>query len=95
MQVEVQCEQLSREMVRQREQLDREANALQERLNEARKEGHAEACKQKEQLAHTVSVILVDIYTVCVEKTKQILMIMCVGSCPLLYFDLLIILIHT
>ncbi|XP_044071392.1 serologically defined colon cancer antigen 8 homolog isoform X2 [Siniperca chuatsi] len=53
--VEVQCEQLSRELARQREQLEREAQALQERLAEAREEGRAEACKQKEQLAHTVS----------------------------------------
>ncbi|XP_070772289.1 serologically defined colon cancer antigen 8 homolog [Enoplosus armatus] len=53
--VEVQCEQLSREMARQREQLEREAQALQERLAEAREEGRAEARKQKEELAHTVS----------------------------------------
>ncbi|CAK6967089.1 serologically defined colon cancer antigen 8 homolog [Scomber scombrus] len=53
--VEVQCEQLSRELARQREQLEREAQALQERLAEAREEGQTEARKQKEELAHTVS----------------------------------------
>ncbi|XP_069549047.1 serologically defined colon cancer antigen 8 homolog isoform X1 [Brachyistius frenatus] len=53
--VEVQCEQLSRELARQREQLDREAHALQQRLAEARDEGRAEAHKQKNELAHTVS----------------------------------------
>ncbi|XP_047458486.1 serologically defined colon cancer antigen 8 homolog isoform X2 [Mugil cephalus] len=53
--VEVQCEQLSRELARQREQLDREAHALQQRLTEAREEGRAEAHKQKEELVHTVA----------------------------------------
>ncbi|XP_045926784.1 serologically defined colon cancer antigen 8 homolog isoform X1 [Micropterus dolomieu] len=53
--VEVQCEQLSRELARQREQLEREAHAQQERLAEAREECRAEARKQKEELAHTVS----------------------------------------
>ncbi|KAI3363365.1 hypothetical protein L3Q82_011987, partial [Scortum barcoo] len=53
--VEVQCEQLSRELARHREQLEREAQALQERLAEAREEGRTEARKQKEELAHTVS----------------------------------------
>ncbi|XP_039995974.1 serologically defined colon cancer antigen 8 homolog isoform X2 [Xiphias gladius] len=53
--VEVQCEQLSRELARQREQLEREAQALQERLAEAREEGRAEARKQRDELAHTVS----------------------------------------
>ncbi|XP_076599350.1 serologically defined colon cancer antigen 8 homolog [Chaetodon auriga] len=53
--VEVQCEQLSRELARHREQLEREAQALQQRLAEAREEGRAEARKQKEELAHTVS----------------------------------------
>ncbi|KAM9847535.1 serologically defined colon cancer antigen 8 homolog [Aulostomus maculatus] len=52
--VEVQCEQLSRELVRQREQLEREAQALQLRLAEARDEGRTEARKQKEELANTV-----------------------------------------
>ncbi|XP_070696606.1 serologically defined colon cancer antigen 8 homolog [Pempheris klunzingeri] len=53
--VEVQCEQLSRELARLREQLEKEAQALQERLAEAREEGRAEARKHKEELAHTVS----------------------------------------
>lgn len=53
-QVEVQCEQLSRELARQREQLEREAQALQERLAEAREEGRAEARKHREDLAQTV-----------------------------------------
>ncbi|TKS85908.1 Serologically defined colon cancer antigen 8 -like protein [Collichthys lucidus] len=53
--VEVQCEQLSRELARHREQLEREAQALQGRLAEAREEGRTEARKQKEDLAHTVS----------------------------------------
>uniref|UniRef100_A0A3P8RZ74 SHH signaling and ciliogenesis regulator sdccag8 n=1 Tax=Amphiprion percula TaxID=161767 RepID=A0A3P8RZ74_AMPPE len=53
--VEVQCEQLSRELAQQREQLDREALAMHERLAEAREEGRAESRKQKEELAHTVS----------------------------------------
>lgn len=56
MQVEVQCEQLSRELARQREHLEREAQALQERLAEVREEGQAEARKQKEELAHTVNL---------------------------------------
>ncbi|XP_068575632.1 serologically defined colon cancer antigen 8 homolog [Cebidichthys violaceus] len=53
--VEVQCEQLSRELARLREQLEREAQALKERLAEAREEGRAEARKQREELAQTVS----------------------------------------
>ncbi|KAK5882698.1 hypothetical protein CesoFtcFv8_021256 [Champsocephalus esox] len=53
--VEVQCEQLSRELARQREHVEREAKVLKERLAEAREEGRAEARKQKEELAHTVS----------------------------------------
>ncbi|XP_073337966.1 serologically defined colon cancer antigen 8 homolog [Pagrus major] len=53
--VEVQCEQLSRELARNREQLEREAQALKGRLAEAREEGRTEARKQKEELAHTVS----------------------------------------
>ncbi|KAM6915926.1 serologically defined colon cancer antigen 8 homolog [Xenentodon cancila] len=53
--VEVQHEQLSRELVRNREQMEREARALQDRLTEAREEGRAEARKQKEELAQTVS----------------------------------------
>ncbi|XP_074531174.1 serologically defined colon cancer antigen 8 homolog [Halichoeres trimaculatus] len=53
--VEVQCEQLSRELTRQREHREQEAQALQKRLAEAREEGRAEARKHKEELAHTVS----------------------------------------
>lgn len=56
MQVEVQCEQLSRELARQREQLDRDAHGLQQRLAEAREEGRAEARKQKEELTNIVSL---------------------------------------
>lgn len=56
MQVEVQCEQLSRELVRQREHLEREAQALKRRLSEAREEGRVESHKQKEQLANTVRI---------------------------------------
>lgn len=56
MQMEVQCEQLSRELVRHRQQLEREAQALQERLGVAREEGRTEARKQKEELAHTVNL---------------------------------------
>lgn len=55
LQVEVQCEQLSRELVRHREQLEREAQALQGRLAEAREEGRAEARKHKEELAQSVN----------------------------------------
>ncbi|TMS04414.1 Serologically defined colon cancer antigen 8-like protein [Larimichthys crocea] len=40
--VEVQCEQLSRELARHREQLEREAQALQGRLAEAREEGRTD-----------------------------------------------------
>uniref|UniRef100_A0A1A8JHK4 Serologically defined colon cancer antigen 8 n=1 Tax=Nothobranchius kuhntae TaxID=321403 RepID=A0A1A8JHK4_NOTKU len=53
--VEVQCEQLRREVVRQREQLEREAQALKARLTEAREKGRGEGRKQKEELAQTVS----------------------------------------
>ncbi|XP_004551480.2 serologically defined colon cancer antigen 8 homolog isoform X1 [Maylandia zebra] len=53
--VDVQCEQLSRELARQREQLDRDAHGLQQRLAEAREEGRAEARKQKEELTNIVS----------------------------------------
>lgn len=50
----MQCEQLSRELARQREQLDREAHAVRAKMAEAREEGRAEARKQKEELAQTV-----------------------------------------
>ncbi|XP_012720434.2 serologically defined colon cancer antigen 8 homolog isoform X2 [Fundulus heteroclitus] len=53
--VEVRCEQLSRELVRQREQLDREAHATQAKMAEAREEGRAEARKHKEELAQMAS----------------------------------------
>ncbi|XP_061601911.1 serologically defined colon cancer antigen 8 homolog isoform X2 [Cololabis saira] len=53
--VEVQCEQLSRELARNREKMEREAHALQDRLNEAREEGRAQVRKQKEELAQMVS----------------------------------------
>ncbi|KAM3605802.1 uncharacterized protein V6R79_005033 [Siganus canaliculatus] len=53
--MEVQCTQLSGELVRHREHLEREAQALQERLVQAKEEGRAETRKQKEELAHTVS----------------------------------------
>nr|XP_046258415.1 serologically defined colon cancer antigen 8 homolog isoform X4 [Scatophagus argus] len=53
--MEVQCEQLSRELARHREQLEREAQVVQEKLAEAREEGRAEARKHKEELATKVS----------------------------------------
>ncbi|KAF3708062.1 Serologically defined colon cancer antigen 8 -like protein [Channa argus] len=53
--VEVKCEQLSRELARQREQLGRKAQALTERLAEAREQGRAEIRKQKDELADMVS----------------------------------------
>ncbi len=56
MQVEVKCEQLSRELARLREQLEREAQALHARLAEAREEGRTEAHRQKDELAHTVNL---------------------------------------
>ena len=69
MQVEVQCEQLSRELARQREHVEREAKVLKERLAEAREEGRAEARKQKEELAHTViltfSLLILENYCIC------------------------------
>lgn len=55
MQMEVQCDQLSRELDRHRRQLEREAQSLQERLAEAREQGRSEARKQREELAHTVN----------------------------------------
>ncbi|KAM7408454.1 hypothetical protein PAMA_002263 [Pampus argenteus] len=55
--LEVQCEQFSRELSRQREQLAREAQTLQERLAEAREEGRTETRKKKEELAHIVSTL--------------------------------------
>lgn len=58
MQTEVQFEQLSRELVRHRQQIEQEAHALQERLAQAKEEGRSEAHKQKEELAHTVNLPL-------------------------------------
>lgn len=58
MQTEVQFEQLSRELVRHRQQIEQEAQALQERLAQAKEEGRSEARKQKEELAHTVNLPL-------------------------------------
>ncbi|KAF6721456.1 Serologically defined colon cancer antigen 8-like [Oryzias melastigma] len=54
-QVEVQCEQLSRELGRLREQLTRDAHAIPQRLAAAREEGRAQARKQKEDLTQTMS----------------------------------------
>lgn len=61
---------MSRELARHREQLEREAQALQERLAEAREEGRTEARKQKEELAHTVNLtyslfVCVESYCIC------------------------------
>ncbi|XP_037320995.2 serologically defined colon cancer antigen 8 homolog [Pungitius pungitius] len=53
--VEVQCEQLSRELARHKEQLEREAQALKKRLAEAREEGRSDGRKHREELAQTVS----------------------------------------
>ncbi|XP_054655301.1 serologically defined colon cancer antigen 8 homolog isoform X4 [Dunckerocampus dactyliophorus] len=53
--VEVQCQQLSRELVRQTAQRERDAQVLQERLAEAREEGRNECRRQKEELANTVA----------------------------------------
>ncbi|KAK7902064.1 hypothetical protein WMY93_018833 [Mugilogobius chulae] len=53
--MEVECEQLSRELLRQREQLEREAQGLKLRVTEARDEGRLESRKQKEELTKTVS----------------------------------------
>uniref|UniRef100_A0A8C7XZZ9 SHH signaling and ciliogenesis regulator sdccag8 n=1 Tax=Oryzias sinensis TaxID=183150 RepID=A0A8C7XZZ9_9TELE len=53
--VEVQCEQLTRELARHREQLTREAHALQQRLAAAREEGRVQARTQKEELTRTIS----------------------------------------
>lgn len=54
-QAEAHCEQLSRELLRHRQQVEREAHTLKERLAQAREEGRAEARKQREELAQTVS----------------------------------------
>ncbi|XP_068184238.1 serologically defined colon cancer antigen 8 homolog [Antennarius striatus] len=53
--MEAQCEQLSRELARHREQLERQAQSYQKKVAEAREESRAEAHKQREDLALTVS----------------------------------------
>ncbi|CAL8254407.1 unnamed protein product [Lota lota] len=53
--LELQCEQLSRELCRQRERLEREAQGLQERLAAVKEEVRCEARREKEELAQTVS----------------------------------------
>lgn len=53
--MQLQCEQVSKELAQYRQLSEQECQALQKRLNEARDEGRAEAQKQKEDLAHTVS----------------------------------------
>uniref|UniRef100_A0AAV2JK19 Serologically defined colon cancer antigen 8 n=1 Tax=Knipowitschia caucasica TaxID=637954 RepID=A0AAV2JK19_KNICA len=53
--MEVEYEQLSRELVQQRERVERETQGLKQRLTEAREEGRAESHKQKEGLLKTVS----------------------------------------
>ena len=55
MQMEVQYEQVSREVARHRQQIEREAQTWQERLVESREEGRAESRKQREELANTVN----------------------------------------
>lgn len=57
-QTELQCEQMSRELAQRRQQSEQEHQALLKRLNEARDEGRTEALKQKEELAYTVSLIV-------------------------------------
>lgn len=57
-QTELQCEQVSRELAQRRQQSEQEHQALLKRLNEARDEGRTEALKQKEELAYTVSLIV-------------------------------------
>lgn len=62
--MELQCEQMSRELAQHRQHSEQERQALQKRLNEARDEGRAEAQKQKEELAHTVNLFF------CSSKSK-------------------------
>lgn len=69
----MQCEQLSRELARQREQLERETQALLERLTEAREEGRAETRKQKDELAHTVNLI----YSICLDVDYSVMKLFC------------------
>ncbi|XP_077352476.1 serologically defined colon cancer antigen 8 homolog [Festucalex cinctus] len=53
--VEVQCQQLSRELTRLKEQRERDAHALEDKLVQAREEGRGEGRRQKEELANTVA----------------------------------------
>lgn len=56
--MELQCEQMSRELAQRRQHSEQEHQALLKRLNKARDEGRAEAFKQKEELAHTVNLFV-------------------------------------
>ncbi|XP_062320059.1 serologically defined colon cancer antigen 8 homolog [Osmerus eperlanus] len=51
----VQCEQLARELSRQRERLEKELAGQQQKLSEAREEARSEARKEKDELAQTVA----------------------------------------
>ena len=51
----MQCEQLGRELSRQRERLEKELAGQQQKLSEAREEARSEARKEKDALAQTVS----------------------------------------
>ncbi|XP_046885133.1 serologically defined colon cancer antigen 8 homolog isoform X2 [Hypomesus transpacificus] len=51
----VQCEQLGRELSRQRERLEKELAGQQQKLSEAREEARSEARKEKDALAQTVA----------------------------------------
>ncbi|XP_061692497.1 serologically defined colon cancer antigen 8 homolog isoform X1 [Syngnathoides biaculeatus] len=53
--VEVQCQQLSRELARQTAQRERDAQALKDRIVKAREEGRSEGRRQEEELANTVA----------------------------------------
>ncbi|XP_051936583.1 serologically defined colon cancer antigen 8 homolog isoform X3 [Hippocampus zosterae] len=52
---EVRCQQLSRELARQTAQRQRDAQALKDKVAEAREEGRGEGRRQKEELANTVA----------------------------------------
>lgn len=66
--MELQCEQMSRELAQRRQHSEQEHQALLKRLNEARDEGRAEAFKQKEDLAHTVNLFVLGKSSVVCEK---------------------------
>ncbi|XP_077438477.1 serologically defined colon cancer antigen 8 homolog isoform X2 [Vanacampus margaritifer] len=53
--VEVQCQQLSRELARLTAQRERDAQSLKDKLVQAREEGRSEGRRQKEELANTVA----------------------------------------